>query len=90
MRITEQILAKLGPELRQSRDPKRRPLTPGPQRVRSVERETSLAPSKDPSKSKRAEKAAERNRGHHPLIGADREAEMGHHSATSVKAMDTS
>ncbi len=30
-RITEQILAKLGPELRQSRDPKRRPPTPGPQ-----------------------------------------------------------
>ncbi len=29
--IAEQILAKLGPELRQSRDPKRRPPTPGPQ-----------------------------------------------------------
>ena len=30
-RITDQILAKIGPELRQSRDPKRRPPTPGPQ-----------------------------------------------------------
>ncbi len=61
-RIAEQILAKLEPELTQSRDPKRRPPTPGPQRVRSVERETSQAPSKDSSKSKGAEKAVERNR----------------------------
>ncbi len=62
-RIGEQILAKLGPELRQSRDPKRRLPTPGPQRVRSVERETSPATLKDSSKSKGAEKVVERNRG---------------------------
>ena len=30
-RIVEQILAKLGPDLRQSREPRRRPHTPGPQ-----------------------------------------------------------
>ena len=51
-RIAEQILAKLGPEFRQSRDPKRRPPTPGPQRVRSVERETSPAAPRDSSKNK--------------------------------------
>ncbi len=38
--IVDQILARLGAKLRQSRDPKRRPSTPGPQRVRSVDRET--------------------------------------------------
>ena len=31
MRIADQIWPKIGPELRQSRDPKRRPPTPGPQ-----------------------------------------------------------
>ena len=62
-RIVKQILAKLRPELRQSRDPKRRPPIPGPQRVRSGDRETSPAPSKDSSKSKGPEKSVERNRG---------------------------
>ncbi len=65
-RIVDQILARLGPELRQSRDPKRRPPTPGPQRVRSVEREVSPAPPKEPSKNKRPEKAGEQNRGRLP------------------------
>ncbi len=57
--IVDQILARLGPELRQSRDPKRRPPTPGPQRVRRVDRDTSLAPSKEPSKNKGPEKTGE-------------------------------
>ncbi len=56
-------MARPGPELRQSRDPKRRPPTPGPQRVRSVEREVTPAPPKEPSKNKGPEKAGERNRG---------------------------
>ncbi len=64
--IAEQILAKLGSELRQSRDLKRCPPTPGPQQVRSVERETSSAPSKDYSKSKSPDKTVERNRGRSP------------------------
>ena len=54
--IVDQILAKLGPELRQSRNPKRRPPTPGPQRVRSMEREASPTPPKEPSKNKGPEK----------------------------------
>ncbi len=58
-RIVDQILARLGPELRQSRDPKRRPPTPGPQRIRSVEREVSPAPPKEPSKNKGLEKTGE-------------------------------
>ncbi len=59
MQIVDQILARLGSELRQRRDPKRRPPTPGPQRVRSVEREVSPAPPKEPSKNKGPEKAGE-------------------------------
>ncbi len=46
-RIVDQILAKLGLELRQSRDPKYRPHMPGPQRVRSTERAVSPLPRKD-------------------------------------------
>ncbi len=69
-RIAEQILAELGPEFRQSRDAKQRSPTPGPQRVRSVEREASPAVSKDTSKNKGAEKTVERNRGRSP--SADR------------------
>ncbi len=62
-RIVDQILAKLAPELRQSRDPKRRLPTPGPQRVRSVlDQETSPAPQKDAPKSRNMEKATERHR----------------------------
>ncbi len=76
-RIVEQILAKLGPELRQSRDPKRRPPTPWPQRVRSVDRETSPAPSKDSSKSKGPEKTEERNRGCSPSTDRSRSRNRG-------------
>ena len=71
-RIVDQILARLGPELRQSRDPKRRPPTPGPQRVRSVEREVSPAPLKEPFKKKGPEKAGERNRGRSPSTDRSR------------------
>ncbi len=46
-RIADQIWAKIGPELRQSRDPKRRPPTPGPQRVRSAERTTTPPTRRD-------------------------------------------
>ncbi len=45
-RIVEHILAKLGPELRPSRDPKSFPPMPGPQRARSAERTTPLPPRK--------------------------------------------
>ncbi len=48
-RIADQILAKLGLELRQSRDPKRQPPTPGPQRVCSAERAVTPPPCKDTS-----------------------------------------
>ncbi len=65
-RIAEQILAKLGPESQQSRDPKRRPPTAGSQQVRSVEREASPPASKDTSKNKSADKAVERNRERSP------------------------
>ena len=70
--IVDQILARLGPELRQSRDLKRRPPTPGPQSVRSVDRETSPAPSEKPSKNKGSEKAGERNRGRSPSADRNR------------------
>ena len=59
MRIVDQILARLGLELRQSRDPNRRPPTPGPQRVRSVEQDVSPAPPQEPSKNKGPEKTGE-------------------------------
>ncbi len=65
-RIVDQILTRLGPELRQGRDPKRGPPTPGPQHIRSVERETSPTPSKKPTKNKGPEKTGERNRGCSP------------------------
>ncbi len=65
-RIVDQLLARLGPELRQSRDPKRCPPTPGPQRVRSMEREVSPTPAKEPSKNKGPEKTGERNWGRLP------------------------
>ncbi len=71
-RIVDQILARLGPDLRQSRDPKRRPPTPGPQRVRSVEREASPAPPKEPSKNKGPEKTGESNRGRSPSTDQSR------------------
>ena len=90
-RIVDQILARLGPELRQSRDPKRRPPTPGPECIRSVERETSAAPSKDSSKNKGPEKTGERIGDAHPRrIGANLETEKGRPNVTSVRDMDTS
>ncbi len=70
--IVDQILAKLGPELRQSRDPKRRPPTPGPQRIRSVEQEVSPASPKEPSKKKGPKKTGERNRGRSPSTDQSR------------------
>ncbi len=64
--IVDQILAKLGPELRQSRDLKRRPPTLGPKRIRSVERDVSPTSPKEPYKNKGPEKTGERNRGRSP------------------------
>ena len=71
-RIVDQILARLGPELRQSRDPKRHPPTPRPQCVRSVEWEVSPASPKEPSKNKGSEKTGERNRGCSPSTDRSR------------------
>ncbi len=71
-RIVDQLLARLGPELRQSRDPKRRPPTPGPQRMRSVEREVSAAPLKEPSKNKGPEKTGDQNQGCSPSTDRSR------------------
>ncbi len=71
-RIVDQILAKLGPELRQSRHPKRRPPTPGPHRVRSVQWEASPAPLKEPSKNKGPEKTGKRNWGRSPSTDRSR------------------
>ncbi len=92
--IVDQILAKLGPKLRQSRqnrDPKRHPSTPGPQRIRSMDREMSPAPSIDSSQSKGLEKTRERNRDtRHLQIGADQETERGHPNAISARDMGTS
>ncbi len=83
-RIVDQLLAQLGPELRQSRDPKRCPPTLGPQRVRSVEREMSPAPAKEPSKNKGPEKTGERNWGRSPST------ETARLNVTSARDMDTS
>ena len=64
--IADQIWAKIGPELRQSRDPKRRPPTPGPQRVRSAERTATPPVRRDASTEARREKSKEKERGHSP------------------------
>ncbi len=71
-RIVDQIVARLGPELRRSRDPKRRPSTPGPQRVSSMEWEVSPAPSKEPVKNKGPEKTGKRNWGRSPSTDRSR------------------
>ncbi len=71
-RIVDQLLAWLGHELRQSRDPKRRPPTPGPQRMRSVEQEVSPAPLMEPSKNKGPEKTGGRYRGRSPSMDRSR------------------
>ncbi len=68
--IAEQTLAKLGPDSRQSRDPKMRPPTPGPQRVWRVEREPSQPTPRHTPKGKSVEKSTERSRGRSP--SADR------------------
>ncbi len=65
-RIADQIWVKIGPELRQSRDPKRRPPTPGPQRVRSAERTTTPPARKDASTEAKREKSKEKERGRSP------------------------
>ncbi len=62
-RISDQIWAKIGPELRQSRDPKRRPPTPGPQRVHSAERTATPPAHKDASTEAKREKSKENERG---------------------------
>ena len=66
VRIADQILAKIGPELRQSREPKRRPPTPGPQRVRSAERTTTPPARKDATTEAKHEKSKEKERGRSP------------------------
>ncbi len=65
-RIADQIWAKIGPELRQSRDPKHRPPTPGPQRVRSAERTTTPPVRRDASTKAKREKSKEKERGRSP------------------------
>ncbi len=65
-RIAEQILAKIGPELHQSRDPKRRRPTPGPQRVSSAERTATPPARKDASTKAKREKSKEKERGRSP------------------------
>ena len=59
-RIADQIWAKIGPELRQSRDPKHRPPTSGPQQVRSVERTATSPAPKDASTEAKHEKSKEK------------------------------
>ncbi len=59
-RIADQIWAKIDPELRQSRDPKRRPPTPGPQRVRSAERTATPSVRKDALTEAKREKSKEK------------------------------
>ncbi len=58
--IADQIWAKIGPELRQSRDPKHRPPTSGPQQVRSVERTATSPARKDASTEAKHEKSKEK------------------------------
>ncbi len=67
-RIVEQILAKLGPGLRQSRELRRHPPTPRLQHVRSVEREMSQSGTRDTYKSKNGDKPVERSRGRSPSM----------------------
>ncbi len=71
-RIADQIWAKIGPELRQSRDPKRRPPTPGPQRVRSAERTTTPPVHRDASTEAKREKSKEKERGRSPSTKRNR------------------
>ncbi len=89
-RIVDQILARLGPELRHSRDPKRRPPTPEPQHVRSVEREVSPAPPSLPRTKVPKRQGNEAEDARHLRIEAAQETEMGHLSVTSAKDTDTS
>ncbi len=73
-RIVDQLLAQLGPELRQSRDLKRRPPTPrAPMREKSGAGSVSRSRCpKEPSKNKGPEKAGERNRGRSPSTDRSR------------------
>ncbi len=58
-RKADQILAKLGPKLRQSRDLKGQPPTLRPQRVHSAERAVTPPPCKDTSTEMKQEKSKE-------------------------------
>ena len=90
-RIADQIWAKIGPELRQSRDPKHRPPTPGPQRVRSVERRLCHQRAKMPRPRLGMRRAKRRNEVVHlQLREADHAVEMGHLNATSIRDSDIS
>ncbi len=71
-RIADQIWAKIGSELHQSRDPKRRPPTPGPQRVRSAERTTTPPVHRDASTEAKREKSKEKERGRSPSTKRNR------------------
>ncbi len=71
-RIADQIWANIGPELRQSRDPERRPPTPGPQRVHSAERTTTPPAHRDASTEAKREKSKEKERGRSPSTERNR------------------
>ncbi len=70
--IADQILAKLGQELWQSRDPKRRSITPGPQRVRSAQRAVTPPSRKDTSAEMKHQKSKENERSCSPSAGRSR------------------
>ncbi len=59
-RIADHIWAKIGPELRRSRDPKRRPPTPGPQRVHSAEQTATPPARRDASTEAKCDKSKEK------------------------------
>ena len=90
-RIADQIWAKIGPELRQSRDLKRRPPTPGPQRVWSDERTTTPPRAKMPRPRLSVRRAKKRNEAVRlQLREADHAVETGHPNAISVRGLDIS
>ncbi len=65
-------MTKLGPELRPSGDPKRRPPAPGPQRICSTERTTPPQTCKDHPTDQKREKPKETERGHSPSTDRSR------------------
>ncbi len=89
--IADQILAKIGPELRQSRDPKHRPLRLGYNgyAVQSAQQHHQHAKTPRPRPSTKG--ARKRSEAVHPQPSEiDGAAEMGHPNATSVRDLDTS